>query len=46
MAATGTIERIPAPFGYESTAAEAVEGLDLSGKRRSSPKVRGISRSS
>jgi NAD(P)-dependent dehydrogenase (short-subunit alcohol dehydrogenase family) len=33
MAATTETSRITTPFGYESTAAEVVEGVDLSGKR-------------
>jgi NAD(P)-dependent dehydrogenase (short-subunit alcohol dehydrogenase family) len=33
MAATEAVSRITTPFGYESTAAEVVDGIDLSGKR-------------
>ena len=33
MAGATTSERITTPFGYETTAAEVVEGVDLTGKR-------------
>jgi NAD(P)-dependent dehydrogenase (short-subunit alcohol dehydrogenase family) len=33
MSGTATTERITTGFGYESTAAEVVEGIDLGGKR-------------
>jgi NAD(P)-dependent dehydrogenase (short-subunit alcohol dehydrogenase family) len=33
MAGTATTDRIRTPFGAESTAAEVVEGIDLTGKR-------------
>ena len=40
MAGVTTTERITTPFGYETTAAEVVEAVDLTWLRRARPRRR------